>query len=101
MVVDGRLSAACASLLCDALTEPSAENLSKLQDKHPSEDIPITLPPFEDVTQEKVDSKLVLKTLRTFPKGYAAGPTSTRASHILHSSCNSSKQSIFCFGYSN
>ena len=61
MVADGRLSAACASLLCDALTEPTAENLSKLQDKHPSQDIPINLPPFEDVTQEKVDSKLVLK----------------------------------------
>ena len=59
-------------------------NLSKLQDKHPSQDIPINLPPFEGVTQEKVDSKLVLKKLRSFPKGSAAGPTGTRASHLLH-----------------
>ena len=28
-VADGRLSAACASFLCDALTEPTAENLAK------------------------------------------------------------------------
>ena len=55
-----------------------------MKGKHPSQDIPINLPPFEGVTQEKVDSKLVLKKLRSFPKGYAAGPTGTQASHLLH-----------------
>jgi len=32
MVADGRLSAACASLLSDALSEPNEENLRKLLD---------------------------------------------------------------------
>ena len=81
------------------LTEPTAENLSKLQDKHPSQDIPIFLPPFEDFTQKKVDSKLILKKLWSFPKGFCCRPN--RDPSFSHSSCNSSIQSILCFGYSN
>ena len=40
MVADGRLSAACASLLSDALSEANEENLAKLLEKHPPQDIP-------------------------------------------------------------
>ena len=39
MVADGRLSAACASLLSDALADPSEENLAKLKEKHPSQNL--------------------------------------------------------------
>ena len=44
MVADGRLSAACASLLSDALSEANEENLAKLLEKHPSQDIPTDAP---------------------------------------------------------
>ena len=44
MVADGRLSAACASLLSDALSETNEENLKKLLEKHPVQDIPENIP---------------------------------------------------------
>jgi len=84
MVADGRLSAASASLLSDALSDPSEENLAKLQEKHPAQDVPVNIPPPSNTPQAKIDAKLVLQKLRSFPKGSAAGPTGTRASHILH-----------------
>jgi len=84
MVADGRLSAACASLLSDALSEPNEENLRKLLDKHPLQDIPENIPSPAGLEQIKIPSTLVLKMLRSFPKGSAPGPTGTRASHILH-----------------
>ena len=84
MVADGRLSAACASLLCDALADPNDENLAKLQQKHPSQDFTSEIPSPLDCAQISVSSELVLKKLRSFSKGSAAGPTGIRASHILN-----------------
>ena len=44
----------------------------------------MNIPPPSNTPQAKIDAKLVLQKLRSFPKGSAAGPTGTRASHILH-----------------
>ena len=44
MVVDGRLSTACASLISEALSEPNEENLCKLLEKHPLQDILVDIP---------------------------------------------------------
>ena len=68
MVADGRLSAACASLLSDALSEQNEENLRKLLDKHPLQDIPENIPSPAGLEQIKIPSTLVLKMLRSFPK---------------------------------
>ena len=84
MVADGRLSAASASLLSDALSDPTEKNLAKLQEKYPAQDVPENIPPPSNSSQAQIDAKLVLQKLRSFPKGSAAGPTGTRASHILH-----------------
>ena len=84
MVADGRLSAACASLLSDALSEPNEENLGKLLDQHPLQDIPENIPSPAGLEQINIPSNLLLKMLRSFPKGSAQGQTGTRASHILH-----------------
>ena len=84
MVVDGRLSAACASLLSDALSEANEENLAKLLEKHPPQDIPTDAPSPNGLEQLKVSPDIVLKMLRAFPKGSAAGPSGTTATHILH-----------------
>ena len=78
MVADGRLSAASASLLSDALSDPTEENLAKLQEKHPAQDVPENIPPPSNSPQAKIDAKLVLQKLRSFPKGSAAGPTELR-----------------------
>ena len=84
MVADGRLSAACASLLSDALSEANEENLAKLLEKHPPQDIPTDAPSPNGLEQHKVSPDIVLKMLRAFPKGSAAGPSGTTATHILH-----------------
>ena len=84
MVADGRLSAACASLLSDALADPSEENLAKLKEKHPSQNLIVDIPLPSDCEQITVPPDLVLKKLRSFNKGSAAGPTGIRASHILN-----------------
>ena len=84
MVADGRLSAACASLLSDALSEANEENLAKLLEKHPSQDIPTDAPSPNGLEQLRVSPDTVLKMLRAFPKGSAAGPSGSTATHILH-----------------
>ena len=84
MVVDGRLSAACASLISDALSETNEENLAKLLEKHPPQDIPEDAPSPNGLEQLKVSPQIILKMLRAFPKGSAAGPTGSSATHILH-----------------
>ena len=80
----GYLSAACASLITEALSEPNEENLRRLIEKHHLQDIPVDIPCPCDTQQVYVDSDLVLKKLRSFPKGSAPGPSGTRASHLLH-----------------
>ena len=75
MVADGRLSAACASLLSDALCEPNEENLKKLLEKHPVQDIPKNIPSPVGLEQIKIQPNLDLKMLRSFSKGSAPGPT--------------------------
>jgi len=84
MVADGRLSAACASLLSDALSEAKEENLAKLLEKHPSQDIPTDAPSPNGLEQLRVSPDTVLKMLCAFPKGTAAGPSGSTATHILH-----------------
>ena len=74
MVVDGRLSAACASLISEALSEPNEENLRKLLEKHPLQDIPLDIPSPCDTQQVYVDSDLVLKKLRSFPRALPLVP---------------------------
>ena len=61
MVADGRLSAACASLLSDALSEANEENLAKLLGKHPSQDIPTDAPSPNGLEQLRVSPDTVLK----------------------------------------
>ena len=53
-------------------------------EKHPVQDIPENIPSPVGLEQIKIQPNLVLKMLRSFPKGSAPGPTGTRASHILH-----------------
>ena len=77
-------SAACASLISDALSETNEENLAKLLEKHPPQDIPEDAPSPNGLEQLKVSPQIVLKMLRAFPKGSAAGPTGSSATHILH-----------------
>ena len=88
MVADGRLSAACASLISDALSETNEENLAKLLEKHPPQDIPEDAPSPNGLEQLKVSPQIVLKMLRAFPKGSAAGPT---GSSVTHPACGSSQ----------
>ena len=64
MVADGRLSAACASLISDALSETNEENLAKLLEKHPPQDIPEDAPSPNGLEQLKVSPQIVLKMLR-------------------------------------
>ena len=54
MVADGRLSAACAPLLSDALDDPSEENLAKLKEKHPSQNLKVEIPSLSDCEQISV-----------------------------------------------
>ena len=84
MVADGRLSAASAALISESIAEPTEENLKKLQEKHPSQEIPDHIPLPDDVEPMWIPQYVVYKNLRSFPKGTAPGPTGTRASHILN-----------------
>ena len=59
MVADGRLSAACASLISDALSETNEENLAKLLEKHPPQDIPEDAPSPNGLEQLKVSPQIV------------------------------------------
>jgi len=61
MVADGRLSAACASLLSDALSEANEENLANLLEKYPSQDIPTDAPSPNGLEQLRVSPDIVLK----------------------------------------
>ena len=80
---DGRLSAACASLISDALVDPTEENVQKLKEKHPFQDIPSDLPSASECDPIFIEPSLVLKKLRSFNKGSAAGPSGIKANHIL------------------
>ena len=84
MVADWRLSAVYVSFLSDALSEPNEENLKKLLEKHPVQDIPENIPSPVGLEQIKIQPNLVLKMLRSFPKASPPGPTGARASHLLH-----------------
>jgi hypothetical protein len=66
MVADGRLSAASASLLSEALVEPTEENIRKLQEKHPAQDIPSDFVSASECVPIFIESSLVLKKLRSF-----------------------------------
>ena len=59
MVADGRLSAACASLISDALSETNEENLAKLLEKHPPQDIPEDAPSPNGLEQLKVSPQVL------------------------------------------
>ena len=68
MVVDGRLSAASASLLSDALSDPSEENLAKLQEKHPAQDVPVNIPPHRILLKQKLMQSLFYRNFDLFQK---------------------------------
>ena len=65
------------------LVEPTDENIRKLQEKHPAQDIPSDFVSASECVPIFIESSLVLKKLRSFNKGSAAGPSGIRASHIL------------------
>ena len=65
--------------------EPNRGKYGKTEKKkHPTQVFPSPVPLPEDCIQICVSPELVLKKLRAFPKGSAAGPTGIRASHILN-----------------
>jgi len=68
MVVDGRLSAASASLLSDALSDPSEENLAKLQEKHSAQDVPVNIPPHRILLKQKLMQSLFYRNFDLFQK---------------------------------
>ena len=82
MVADGRLSAACASLLSGVLSEANKENFAKLSEKHPPQDIPTDAPSPNGREQLRILPDTVLKMLRAFPKGAVAGLSGSTAIHI-------------------
>ena len=54
-----------------------------MKEKHPSQDISTDPPSSEGCDPINIEPSLVLKKLRSFNKGSAAGPSGIRASHIL------------------
>ena len=58
--------------------------MKKLQEKHPSQEIPDDIPLPDDVEPIWIPQHVVYKNLRSFPKGTAPGPAGTRATHILN-----------------
>ena len=71
-------------LICQMLSQANEENLAKLLETHPAQDIPTDAPSPNGLEQLRVSIDIVLKMLRAFPKGSAAGPSGSTATHILH-----------------
>ena len=85
MVADGRLSAVCAPISTGALADPTEENLQKLNETPPSQELPSDVLSPENCVYIPIEPSLVLKQLCLFNKGSAAGPTGIGPSYMRHS----------------
>ncbi len=85
MVEDNRLGQAAKALSSQGVALPTSSTLNALKEKHPqdrpappSEAAPPALTPAASFSSDDV-----LKALRSFPRGSAAGPSGLRPQHLL------------------
>ena len=72
-------------LSCQMLyVKQTKKNLAKLLEKNSLQDISTDAPSPNGLEQLIVLPDTVLKMLRAFPKGTAAGPSGSTATHLLH-----------------
>ena len=100
-VAAGQLSKATAALLSDPPVEVTDAVVAEMKTKHPAartgeDSRQMDLRPVDAASAVQVGVEDVLRALRSFPKGSAAGNSGLRPQHILDALCCGSQHETLC-----
>ena len=80
-ISEGQYSRAAQSMMSAGIAPPTPKNIREMRDKHPQAEIPDLSPP-PDTQSLQLTSSQVHKSIKSFKRGSAPGPSGLRAEHL-------------------